>query len=83
MRSKVINPKFIKKKEIDNILFDFFPEFWVPLYTMVTFSTIPYSDALNRSIKQDNFLEKIGYENILNEINKGKDSLEKFLKLNF
>ena len=50
---------------------------------MVTFSTIPYSDALNRSIKQDNFLEKIGYENILNEINKGKDSLEKFLKLNF
>jgi hypothetical protein len=41
------------RKKIDNILYRFFPNSWVPLYTMVTFSRIRYSDVVKKREQQD------------------------------
>src|SRR5207244_4038434 len=49
MRSKVVDPKFLRKKKIDAALHEVFPDRWIPLYSMVTFSTIPYSEAQERA----------------------------------
>ncbi len=44
MRSKVVDPDFLRKKKIDAALDGMFPGLWMPLYSMVTFSTIPYAE---------------------------------------
>eukprot|EP00285_Hemiselmis_virescens_P003403 CAMPEP_0173413740 /NCGR_PEP_ID=MMETSP1356-20130122/82732_1 /TAXON_ID=77927 ORGANISM="Hemiselmis virescens, Strain PCC157" /NCGR_SAMPLE_ID=MMETSP1356 /ASSEMBLY_ACC=CAM_ASM_000847 /LENGTH=197 /DNA_ID=CAMNT_0014375819 /DNA_START=57 /DNA_END=647 /DNA_ORIENTATION=+ len=52
MRSKTANPLFTIKKRIEWALGDFIPS-WIPLYTMVTFTRIPYHEAIQRAQKQD------------------------------
>lgn len=45
MRDKVADERFLKVKEFEARLQENFPESWLPLYTMVTFSDIPYAEA--------------------------------------
>lgn len=73
MRSKVIDPRFQQKKRIDSSLHEMFPDRWMPLYSMVTFSTIPYSEAAERARQQDNLLESIGYDIVESAIALGAD----------
>jgi kynurenine 3-monooxygenase len=77
MRSRVVDPRFIQKKRIDNALNEMFPDRWLPLYGMVTFSTIPYREALDRARKQDERLERIGYDRVEEALAKGKGEVEK------
>jgi kynurenine 3-monooxygenase len=81
MRSKVVDPKFLRKKTIDRHLNDMFPRQWVPLYTMVTFSTIPYSEALERSRQQDALLERLGYDTVEAAIESGPEKVRQLLGL--
>lgn len=46
MRSKVAHPKFLLRKKLEARLQNEFPETWIPLYTMVTFTDMPYSTCL-------------------------------------
>lgn len=46
MRDKVADPMFILRKKIESKFNSLYPTLWLPLYSMVTFSDIPYSDAL-------------------------------------
>lgn len=46
MRDKVGQPKFLTQKRIESQLNEMYPEEWLPQYTMVTFSDIPYREAL-------------------------------------
>lgn len=57
MRSKVADPKFLVKKKVDRALHEAFPEQWMPLYSMVTFSNMPYSEARERAARQDRMLK--------------------------
>eukprot|EP00455_Lapot_gusevi_P020103 TRINITY_DN2137_c0_g1_i1.p1 TRINITY_DN2137_c0_g1~~TRINITY_DN2137_c0_g1_i1.p1 ORF type:complete len:462 (-),score=127.55 TRINITY_DN2137_c0_g1_i1:94-1479(-) len=41
------------KKRVELALHKMFPSLWMPLYSMVTFSRVPYDYALKKSIKQD------------------------------
>jgi kynurenine 3-monooxygenase len=59
MRDLVADPKFLLRKKIEAKLYDLFPDKWVPLYSMVTFSNIPYSTAKSIGMKQTIFMEKI------------------------
>ena len=46
MRDHVGDPDFLRKKKLESELQESFPNDWVPLYSMVTFSDTPYSQAL-------------------------------------
>ena len=59
MRDLVGDPKFLLRKKIESRLNDLFPEKWIPLYSMVTFSHIPYSEALKVGQKHDAIMEKV------------------------
>ncbi len=59
MRDLVGDPTFLLRKKIEAKIFQKFPEKWMPLYSMVTFSDIPYSEALKEGIRQDGIMEKI------------------------
>jgi len=59
MRDSVTNPTFLLRKKIEKALNAKHPENWIPLYSMVTFSNMRYSEALARGKKQDQIMEKI------------------------
>lgn len=59
MRDKVANPKFILQKKIEKKLNEMFPEKWLPLYSMVTFSNLRYSEALAIGRKQQEIMDKV------------------------
>ncbi|MEN8144415.1 MAG: NAD(P)/FAD-dependent oxidoreductase [Gemmatimonadota bacterium] len=49
MRDSVASPMFLAGKGLERTLHRTFPGWFVPLYSMVTFSRIPYADAVRRS----------------------------------
>lgn len=56
MRSDVANPWFVWRKKLERLLHRWLPETFIPLYSMVTFSNIPYAKVIERSKKQDAWL---------------------------
>ncbi|MBC7919611.1 MAG: FAD-dependent monooxygenase [Ferruginibacter sp.] len=59
MRDRVGDPKFLLRKKIEAHLHHQFPNRWTPLYTMVTFSLLPYADALRIGQRQDRIMDRI------------------------
>lgn len=60
MRDKVADPRFLLQKKIESKINAMYPEQWIPLYTMVTFSPdIPYSKALKNGQKQEKIMKKL------------------------
>jgi kynurenine 3-monooxygenase len=53
MRDKTASKKFRAKKKLDHLLEGVFPGIYLPLYTMVTFTRIPYAEAARRTRCQD------------------------------
>lgn len=65
MRDSVADPKFLLRKKIEANLSQRFPNKWIPLYTMVTFSDIAYAEALKAGQKQQAIMDKVmAMENI-------------------
>lgn len=46
MRDHVADPDFLRRKKLEAKIQNQYPEEWIPLYSMVTFSDMPYSEAL-------------------------------------
>ena len=59
MSELVINDSFLLRKKIEAFLHEQFPTQWIPLYSMVTFSQIPYSEAFEEGKRQNVILDKI------------------------
>lgn len=59
MRDLVVDETFVERKKIEKELYLRYPEQWVPLYNMVTFSHLPYAEALSTGKKQDAIMQKI------------------------
>jgi kynurenine 3-monooxygenase len=59
MRDSVADPKFLLRKQIEKKLSEKHPNKWTPLYEMVTFSEMRYSEALSEGKKQDRIMEEI------------------------
>jgi kynurenine 3-monooxygenase len=53
MRDRVGSPWFVLQKKLAVGLHRMFPEWYLPLYTMIEFTRIPYADALARARRQD------------------------------
>jgi kynurenine 3-monooxygenase len=56
LRQKVRSPWFLARKRLDLIIHRLWPQAWIPLYTMIAHTTIPYAEALMRSRRQDRIL---------------------------
>ncbi|WP_200980301.1 NAD(P)/FAD-dependent oxidoreductase [Echinicola sp. 20G] len=85
MRDSVSNPKFIIRKRIEAKLHELHPKEWIPLYTMVTFSDMKYSDAYAQGQLQNEVMDKVmadplimqnwrgvNYEDIISQIETAK-----------
>ena len=78
MRNDVLDDSHIKKQKLSFLLNNDFPEYFIPLYTMVSFTTIPYSIALKRGNIQDRILSEL--INNLDEVeNYDKEKAEKLI----
>ena len=56
LRRKVRSPWFVARKRLDVVLNRLMPRAWLPLYTMIAHTTIPYGDAVVRARKQERVL---------------------------
>lgn len=59
MRDLVTHPDFILQKKIEAHFSSLHPDKWLPLYSMVTFTDLPYSHALKQGQKQDAIMKKV------------------------
>lgn len=60
MRDKTADPKFLLQKKIEARFNDKYPDKWIPLYSMVTYSpNIRYSTALKEGMRQEAIMQKI------------------------
>lgn len=59
MRDLVSKPEFILRKKIESRFHSRYPEKWLPLYSMVTFSEKSYAEALKEGKRQDRVMEKV------------------------
>ena len=56
MRDKTASKTFRAKKKLDHALEAALPGIYLPLYTMVTFTRIPYAEAAQRARRQDSII---------------------------
>ncbi len=59
MRDLVADDKFLLRKKIEAYLNQQFPDKWIPLYSMVTFSQMPYSQAMQEGKRQEIIMRNI------------------------
>lgn len=59
MRDSVADPRFLLRKQIEKKLSAKHPKKWVPLYEMVTFSELRYSEALAQGKEQDKIMDEV------------------------
>jgi len=59
MRDKTADPKFLLQKKIEKHFSTKHPDKWLPLYSMVTFSDIPYAEAWRLGQKQEDMMAEI------------------------
>ncbi len=58
MRSHVNSRAFILRKYLDNALHSVFPRSFIPLYSMVAFTRLPYHEAVERNQRQRTFVNR-------------------------
>ena len=59
MRDKTADPLFLLQKKIEQKFANLYPDKWVPLYSMVSFTNTPYSEAWEIGIKQEKLMQSI------------------------
>eukprot|EP00466_Bigelowiella_natans_P006145 jgi/Bigna1/82709/fgenesh1_pg.96_\ len=61
MRHHTGSRLFLLRKKLEGVLNYLFPDWWIPLYKMVTFTRIPYDDVIAREAEQDKILTRTSY----------------------
>lgn len=59
MRDLVADPRFLLRKKIEGHLQAKHPDRWMPLYSQVKFTDIPYVDALREGRRHDRIMEQV------------------------
>ncbi|SDY15510.1 FAD-dependent oxidoreductase [Hymenobacter psychrophilus] len=59
MRDRVADPRFLLQKKIEGRLAAQYPAQWLPLYSQVTFSQIPYAEALANGQAQEQVMQRL------------------------
>ena len=53
------DPEFLLRKKIEGRMYAGHPEKWVPLYSQVKFTNIPYAEALAEGQKHDRIMQEV------------------------
>ena len=59
MRDLTGDPDFLLRKKIERKFSDLYPDKWMPLYSRVTFSHHPYSEALEEGNRQRRIMDEV------------------------
>lgn len=59
MRDKVADTNFLLQKKIEAHIHQHYPGLWIPLYTMISFTNIPYAEALAIGQRQEEIMQQI------------------------
>lgn len=59
MRDKVGDPAFRYRKKVEQAVHQMFPERWAPQYNLVSFSTVPYTEARRRGRELDGVVSAV------------------------
>ncbi len=59
MRDKTADPKFLLQKKIEKKFANLYPNKWIPLYSMVSFTNISYADAWVIGMRQEKMMQEI------------------------
>ena len=59
MRDKTADPQFLLQKQIEKKFANLYPDKWIPLYSMVSFSNISYAEAWEIGMKQEKLMRKV------------------------
>ena len=63
MRDLVTRKEFMQEKEIAHVLWEKFPNRFIPRYNMVSFTSIPYSVVYRRSNIQKEIISRLNPNN--------------------
>jgi len=90
LRDKVRSRKLAARKKVDRLLSTVLPGRFIPLYTLISHTTIPYADAIERAKKQNRIARCFGVDLLLgflagalisrDGLNRLKAALAKFIK---
>ena len=61
MRAKTADWRFLLQKRVEKGLSLVFPHWWIPLYTMVAFTRLPYDECVRRGQRQDRIIKGVGW----------------------
>mgnify|MGYP006267336889 CR=1 FL=1 len=67
MRDSVADEEFLERKKVDSAMHDCYGDHWIPLYTQVSFSHIPYSEARQNGLRQEKALTEAQREGRLHD----------------
>jgi len=81
MRDKTADPTFLLQKKIEQKFTQLYPEKWIPLYSMVSFTNISYADAWQIGMKQEKLMAQIMETPNIAEVWDSDSVMEKILKL--
>ena len=81
MSSKTADPKFLLQKKIEKHFANKHPEKWVPVYSRVTFSDRPYSEALAIGDMQETIMKQVMQMSNIEEKWDSKEVEDKILAL--
>ncbi len=59
MRDRVADPRFLLQKKIESKISAQYPGRWLSLYSQVTFSHIPYAEALTNGRQQEQIMSRV------------------------
>lgn len=80
MRDKVADPRFLIRKQVEARLHALFPEYWQPLYTLVSFTHTPYHLALQKGKAQEKVMNELEAQGIFDNTWVDDDVLERVVK---
>jgi kynurenine 3-monooxygenase len=81
MRDKTAEPKFLLQKEIEKKFTNLYPDKWIPLYSMVSFTNTPYSEAWDIGMKQEKLMQSIMATPNIEEIWESDEIMQKMCSL--
>ena len=81
MRDKTADPKFLLQKKIEKEFSKLYPDKWIPLYSMVSFTNIPYSEAWEIGLRQEKLMQSIMSTPDIEKIWKSEEIMQKMLSL--
>ena len=68
MRDFVGDPQFLLQKKFERRISELYPEKYMPLYSQVSFSNIPYAVAYKKGKEQDKYIKGLMQENDINQL---------------